>query len=159
MTAFLIALTVRVERSFVVFRKIYSHATSTTKPHQTGCWGTWCIPCVYGQIMSLYNTGETGGDCGDCRSCCLLTTLCALKVGYVIPLLTCQTRKQIRARYRLPEEPCNDCLLHCCCLSCALIQEWRELMYRHSLLAPQRVIVQQRVVYAVPATADGEMIR
>lgn len=39
-------------------------------------------------------------------------------------------RKLLRQKYDLPESPCNDTLLHCCCLGCALCQENRELKNR-----------------------------
>jgi len=90
-----------------------------------------CAPCAYGQIVSIMNTGQTGGMCGDCGSCCIFTLL-----GGFAFIVTCSTRKQIRAKYNLPEEPCNDCLVHCFCLPCALCQEFREVKKQNGLGAP-----------------------
>lgn len=39
-------------------------------------------------------------------------------------------RSKLRKQYLLPESPCNDFLVHCCCESCALGQEYRELQHR-----------------------------
>ncbi|PHT95536.1 Protein PLANT CADMIUM RESISTANCE 3 [Capsicum annuum] len=36
---------------------------------------------------------------------------------------------KMRKQYRLPENPCGDCLLHFCCEACALCQEYRELKH------------------------------
>ncbi|RWV83993.1 hypothetical protein GW17_00054334 [Ensete ventricosum] len=43
---------------------------------------------------------------------------------------SCCYRSKLRAQYSLPESPCADCLVHCCCESCALCQEYRELKHR-----------------------------
>ncbi|KAJ0726953.1 putative PLAC8 motif-containing protein [Helianthus annuus] len=45
-------------------------------------------------------------------------------------IYTYMYRSKLRQQYMLPEQPCNDCLVHCCCESCALCQEYRELKYR-----------------------------
>ncbi|KAG5014753.1 hypothetical protein JHK85_020889 [Glycine max] len=36
----------------------------------------------------------------------------------------------MRRQYGLKGNCCTDCLLHCCCESCALCQEYRELKQR-----------------------------
>ncbi|RRT41078.1 hypothetical protein B296_00035725 [Ensete ventricosum] len=43
---------------------------------------------------------------------------------------SCCYRSKLRAQYSLPESPCADCLVHCCCEPCALCQEYRELKHR-----------------------------
>lgn len=45
-------------------------------------------------------------------------------------LYSCFYRTKLRSQYSLPEGPCPDCLVHCCCESCALCQEYRELKNR-----------------------------
>nr|GMC85024.1 protein PLANT CADMIUM RESISTANCE 2-like [Ipomoea batatas] len=45
-------------------------------------------------------------------------------------LYSCSYRSKLRKDYMLPESPCGDCLVHCCCESCALCQEYRELKHR-----------------------------
>ncbi|RVW45544.1 Protein plant cadmium resistance 12 [Vitis vinifera] len=39
-------------------------------------------------------------------------------------------RSKLRAMFSLPEAPCGDLLVHCCCCVCALCQEYRELKNR-----------------------------
>ncbi|KAM0949067.1 putative PLAC8 motif-containing protein [Dioscorea sansibarensis] len=39
----------------------------------------------------------------------------------------CLYRKKMRSQYSLAASPCNDCLVHYCCESCALCQEYRQL--------------------------------
>lgn len=45
-------------------------------------------------------------------------------------LYSCYYRSKMRAQYDLPEAPCMDCLVHFCCETCALCQEYRELKNR-----------------------------
>lgn len=45
-------------------------------------------------------------------------------------LYSCSYRSKLRAQYDLPEAPCMDCLVHFCCETCALCQEYRELKNR-----------------------------
>ncbi|KAJ0679558.1 putative PLAC8 motif-containing protein [Helianthus annuus] len=45
-------------------------------------------------------------------------------------IYSCMFRSKLRQQYMLPEQPCNDCLVHCCCEWCALCQEYRELKHR-----------------------------
>jgi Cys-rich protein (TIGR01571 family) len=45
-------------------------------------------------------------------------------------LCSCFYRSKLRAQYNLEESPCIDCLVHFCCETCALCQEYRELKNR-----------------------------
>ena len=45
-------------------------------------------------------------------------------------IYSCFYRTKLRQQYMLPESPCGDCLVHFCCDSCALCQEYRELKNR-----------------------------
>ena len=45
-------------------------------------------------------------------------------------LYSCLYRSKMRRQYTLEESPCGDCLVHCCCETCALCQEYRELKTR-----------------------------
>jgi Cys-rich protein (TIGR01571 family) len=45
-------------------------------------------------------------------------------------LCSCFYRSKLRAQYDLDESPCVDCLVHFCCETCALCQEYRELKNR-----------------------------
>ncbi|KAF5832747.1 hypothetical protein DUNSADRAFT_11266 [Dunaliella salina] len=43
-------------------------------------------------------------------------------------------RKEIRGKYGLENQPCDDCAVHFlgCCTPCAICQEWREIEYQSS---------------------------
>ncbi|GAX81094.1 hypothetical protein CEUSTIGMA_g8528.t1 [Chlamydomonas eustigma] len=81
------------------------------------CWVGCCIPCcLYADnYHRLHGEGFWGA--------CLLYAFC--------PILTCifasDTRKTVRSKYNLHEEPCSDCCIHCWCSWCAVCQEAREL--------------------------------
>ncbi|XP_031271752.1 protein PLANT CADMIUM RESISTANCE 2-like [Pistacia vera] len=88
------------------------------------CLTFWC-PCIaFGRIAEIADQGYT--------SCCTAGTLCTL-LGCLTGLTFCYTcfyRTKIRQQFLLEESPCCDCLVHCCCQSCALCQEYRELQSR-----------------------------
>ncbi|KAK3421485.1 hypothetical protein EUGRSUZ_G02128 [Eucalyptus grandis] len=52
-----------------------------------------------------------------------LLTLCTC-------LYSCTYRTRLRRGFRLKEDPCKDCSVHCCCMYCAPCQESRELKSR-----------------------------
>ncbi|KAM7462635.1 hypothetical protein LguiA_030756 [Lonicera macranthoides] len=66
------------------------------------------------------------------RAACLATgvtyTLLALVTGCGW-IYSCCYRSRMRNQYKLPASPCPDCLVHFCCESCALCQEYRELQH------------------------------
>ena len=60
---------------------------------------------------------------GDCfGSCCLYCMCPACACCFHTP-----KRAELRRRYNLPEEPCNDCLVVTFCPCCAIIQEGIQL--------------------------------
>ncbi|PWA51706.1 cell number regulator 10 [Artemisia annua] len=89
------------------------------------CCITCCCPCItFGQIAEIVDKG---------------TTPCAVHgILYAVLLLTiqfqwiysCMYRSKMRQQYMLAGGPCNDCIRHCCCESCSLCQEYRELKHR-----------------------------
>ncbi|KAL1803439.1 hypothetical protein DCAR_0935132 [Daucus carota subsp. sativus] len=88
------------------------------------CCLTWCCPCVtFGRIADIVDKGSP--DC--CISGCLyfltLITCCSC-------IYSCVYRTKMREHFLLAESPCGDCVLNCCCQSCALCQEYRELRNR-----------------------------
>eukprot|EP00013_Stygamoeba_regulata_P013702 CAMPEP_0177683136 /NCGR_PEP_ID=MMETSP0447-20121125/31628_1 /TAXON_ID=0 /ORGANISM="Stygamoeba regulata, Strain BSH-02190019" /LENGTH=348 /DNA_ID=CAMNT_0019192679 /DNA_START=239 /DNA_END=1285 /DNA_ORIENTATION=- len=110
------------------------------------------------QAPSRFNEGLF--DCvNDPTSCCLAATCCtgsvigavahelhghnACAVGCLWSLLQCFTlcgnaflgayyRSHLRARYNIPGNIINDCLLHTVCPCCAVTQEYREMRSRGS---------------------------
>eukprot|EP00301_Raphidiophrys_heterophryoidea_P003724 c11670_g1_i1.p2 GENE.c11670_g1_i1~~c11670_g1_i1.p2 ORF type:complete len:147 (-),score=29.26 c11670_g1_i1:53-460(-) len=95
------------------------------------CYITWCGPCAAAQVVSLLNTGDPGGFIGDSNAFLIFFLLGWVGLNYVIPCMTCSTRTKIRARYNLIDAPCSDCCVHWWCWSCAIGQEWTELMIRN----------------------------
>ncbi|XP_073287739.1 protein PLANT CADMIUM RESISTANCE 2-like [Primulina huaijiensis] len=88
------------------------------------CMTCWC-PCItFGQVAEIVNKGSPScgisgglyGLIGFATGCCCI--------------YSCFYRSKLRKQYLLPESPCNDFLVHCCCESCALCQEYRELQHR-----------------------------
>ncbi|XP_042500278.1 protein PLANT CADMIUM RESISTANCE 3-like [Macadamia integrifolia] len=90
----------------------------------TNCLFTWCCPCVsFGQIAEVVDKGNP--------SCVVAgLTWYALGIFGCSCLYSCTYRTKLRAMYSLQEDPCADFLVHCCCMSCALCQEYRELKIR-----------------------------
>nr|XP_043626734.1 protein PLANT CADMIUM RESISTANCE 2-like [Erigeron canadensis] len=88
------------------------------------CITCWC-PCItFGQIAEIADKGTT-----SCAVHGALYTILLLLTGCQC-IYSCMYRSKMRQQYMLPEEPCNDCLLHCCCEACAMCQEYRELQHR-----------------------------
>ncbi|CAM8951392.1 hypothetical protein QQ045_016063 [Rhodiola kirilowii] len=88
------------------------------------CVTCWC-PCItFGRISEIIDKGSS--SCGVNGA---LYTLIACIVGCPF-FYTCFYRTKMRQQYGLKESPCWDCLLHTCCESCALCQEYRELQIR-----------------------------
>ncbi|GAX80079.1 hypothetical protein CEUSTIGMA_g7517.t1 [Chlamydomonas eustigma] len=77
--------------------------------------GTVCRSVLYSQNV---NTTRGGGRCGACflyHFCCCCR--CFFAGNH---------RGDLRRKYSLAEEPCNDCVVHCFCSCCAVCQEARE---------------------------------
>ncbi|XP_050231326.1 protein PLANT CADMIUM RESISTANCE 2-like [Mercurialis annua] len=91
---------------------------------KTCCITCWC-PCItFGQIAEVVDKGTTScATSGAIHGILTWFTGC----GWIY---SCLYRSKLRQQYMLPESPCNDCLVHCCCEPCALCQEYRELQSR-----------------------------
>ncbi|XP_057416262.1 cell number regulator 1-like [Lotus japonicus] len=89
------------------------------------CLVTCFCPCItFGMIAEIVDKGTSTCTCGGT----IYGTLLAL-TGLAC-LYSCSYRSKLRAEYDLPEAPCMDCLVHFCCETCALCQEYRELKNR-----------------------------
>ncbi|KAL5993958.1 Protein CADMIUM RESISTANCE 2, partial [Asimina triloba] len=88
------------------------------------CLTCWC-PCVtFGQVAEIVDRGSSScGASGALYALIMFVTGCSC-------LYSCFYRSKMRRQYALLENPCNDCLVHCCCESCALCQMYRELKNR-----------------------------
>ncbi|XP_059452365.1 protein PLANT CADMIUM RESISTANCE 12-like [Corylus avellana] len=85
---------------------------------------TCCFPFITaGQIVEIVDGGNTS---------CLVGGLTYFALAYVGCgwVYSCTYRSKLRALFSLPEAPCADWLVHCCCCPCALRQEYRELRIR-----------------------------
>lgn len=82
------------------------------------------LPCVqYGRNLDIL---KKKGMCKPtCAYCCMLIVLKHCTLG-------ARTRIVIRRRYGIVGDTTEDCLLHCCCVPCALSQEYREVKKRDS---------------------------
>lgn len=88
------------------------------------CITCWC-PCItFGQIAEIVDKGSS--SCGVNGA---LYTLIACVTGCPF-FYSCFYRAKMRQQHLLKDTPCCDCLLHFCCESCALCQEYRELKNR-----------------------------
>ncbi|XVE58727.1 hypothetical protein DITRI_Ditri04bG0192300 [Diplodiscus trichospermus] len=90
----------------------------------SNCFTTWCCPFItFGRNVEIIDKGKTS-PAEAARTYYMLGTFgCAFFYSYPY-------RKKLRDQYSLKEEPCSDCLVHCCCIQCALCQEYRELKNR-----------------------------
>ncbi|XP_068641100.1 protein PLANT CADMIUM RESISTANCE 2-like [Aristolochia californica] len=89
------------------------------------CLITCCCPCItFGQIAEIANRGS--------RSCATSGAIYGLLLGFtgLACLYSCFYRSKLRGQYDLEEAPFVDCLVHFCCETCALCQEYRELKNR-----------------------------
>ncbi|KAF9673093.1 hypothetical protein SADUNF_Sadunf11G0112900 [Salix dunnii] len=87
------------------------------------CLTCWC-PCItFGRIAEITDKGAT-----PCAVSGAIYGLLRWFTGCSC-LYSCLYRSKLRKQYMVEESPCNDCLVHCCCESCALCQEYRELKH------------------------------
>ncbi|XP_058183495.1 protein PLANT CADMIUM RESISTANCE 2-like [Rhododendron vialii] len=116
------------------------------------CLTCWC-PCItFGRIAEIVDKGSS--SCGTSGA---LYTLITCVTGCPC-FFSCFYRAKMRQQYSLQENPCGDCLLHCCCESCALCQEYRELTNRGFNLPVGwhgNVEKQKREVEMAPAVEEG----
>ncbi|OMO56693.1 hypothetical protein CCACVL1_26354 [Corchorus capsularis] len=88
------------------------------------CVITCFCPCVtFGQIAEIVNKGSI--SCAASGAVYGLLALTGLSCLY-----SCVYRSRLRGQYDLEEAPCADCLVHFCCETCSLCQEYRELKNR-----------------------------
>ncbi|XP_038697291.1 protein PLANT CADMIUM RESISTANCE 2-like [Tripterygium wilfordii] len=89
------------------------------------CCITCFCPCItFGQVSDIVDRGSS--------SCATNGALYAL-IMYVTGcgcIYSCFYRSKLRRQYMLKASPCGDCMVHFCCETCALCQEYRELKAR-----------------------------
>ncbi|KAH7575237.1 hypothetical protein ACOSP7_005304 [Xanthoceras sorbifolium] len=88
------------------------------------CFISCFCPCItFGQISEIADRGSS-----SCAGNGVIYGL-LLMTGFAC-LYSCCYRSKLRGQYDLEESPCVDCLVHFCCETCALCQEYRELKNR-----------------------------
>eukprot|EP00803_Ostreobium_quekettii_P004911 evm.model.scf_108.20 EVM.evm.TU.scf_108.20 scf_108:137194-139897(-) len=86
------------------------------------------LPCIaFSENRRMLHGGELRDTVDPCIIYCLLAYLTS---GLGCCLYAYGTRTDIRNKYNLKEDPCNDCCVHLLCHPCALCQEYRELKMR-----------------------------
>ena len=86
------------------------------------CMMSWCCPCIqYGQNYEEIN-----------REGCFIQGLlfCLLRGVGLHCLIHMGLRKEIRSKFNIIGDDCNDCLLTWCCSCCTLAQDAREIEWR-----------------------------
>ncbi|CAJ2676103.1 unnamed protein product [Trifolium pratense] len=99
------------------------------------CLTFWC-PCItFGRVAEIIDKGSTW--------CCCLYSCCY--------------RSKMREQYGLKGNDCTDCMIHCCCETCALCQEYRELHNRgfNMVIGWHRNVEQQTRGIAMSTTAPA----
>ena len=120
-----------------------------------GCITCWC-PCItFGQIAEIVDKGTVSKYLllarhediyiyiycqiifkmfgGDLISGCFASGAIYAALTYFTTcacLFSCSYRTKLRKQLMLKESPCEDCLVHFCCETCSLCQEYRELTRR-----------------------------
>ncbi|KAL4361665.1 hypothetical protein GQ457_04G012520 [Hibiscus cannabinus] len=88
------------------------------------CFKTFCCPFItFGRNVEIIDKGRTSA--GDAARNYYILGNFGCAVCYSYPY-----RTRLREQFSLEEQPCGDCLVHCCCIQCALCQEHRELKNR-----------------------------
>uniref|UniRef100_A0A7N0TES8 POS2 n=1 Tax=Kalanchoe fedtschenkoi TaxID=63787 RepID=A0A7N0TES8_KALFE len=117
---------------------------------------TCCCPCItFGQVAEIIDKGSPNCATHGAVYGLLGMTGCAC-------LYSCFYRSKMRAQYDLEESPCVDCLVHFCCETCALCQEYRELKGRGLDMGigwEANMERQRRGVITSPAIPQGGMTR
>ncbi|XP_020255215.1 cell number regulator 2-like [Asparagus officinalis] len=119
------------------------------------CIITCFCPCItFGRVAEIIDRGTTTCEV----SAVLYAIICCLTGCHWI--LSCFYRKKIRNIFFLEDSPCPDCLLHFCCDTCALCQEYRELKNRglDANLGWKGKSDRETVIMAPPAV-ERDMVR
>ncbi|XP_027122502.1 protein PLANT CADMIUM RESISTANCE 7-like [Coffea arabica] len=124
----------------------------------SNCCVTCCCPCItFGRNVEIIDQGTTSCAQAGIIYYCLAHVGCA-------SCYSCTYRSKLRAYFNLSEDPCNDCLVHCFCLPCAVCQEYRELKNRgldpsHGWIANVERWNQLAVRTTAPPTFEAGMYR
>uniref|UniRef100_A0A6U3VYV6 Uncharacterized protein n=1 Tax=Octactis speculum TaxID=3111310 RepID=A0A6U3VYV6_9STRA len=91
------------------------------------CFVCCCPACAFGEIAEGADYGSCC-LCGAAYSLCSVVSaataifLCGWTVNFGCPL-TVSARGALRRKYNIEGSCCMDCVMHCCCFTCATCQE------------------------------------
>ncbi|UJR36849.1 hypothetical protein I4U23_029562 [Adineta vaga] len=108
------------------------------------CYGFWCCCCLYGENVAKI---ENSSRCFT--HCCIYTLLSMFGCCCLIHSVK---RGRIRERYGIVEDACGDCFITCCCSTCAICQEAREMKIRG--YPPPPLIVIHQPAMSLSSAAD-----
>ncbi|CAF1189340.1 unnamed protein product [Didymodactylos carnosus] len=91
------------------------------------CYGCWCTECLYGENAEKIDGSDCAGQCAIYWLLNYLGSMVLFPFGFIVHM---KKRRQLRETYNLTESCGNDCLATCCCPSCSICQEARELKSR-----------------------------
>ncbi|CDP00819.1 unnamed protein product [Coffea canephora] len=95
-----------------------------TKDCRSCCLTCWC-PCVaFGRNAEIVDKGQNSCFLMGCIFYLLNLTCHYVGCSWIISM---GYRSKLRKQYGIKGGSCQDCLIHFCCQSCALCQEYREL--------------------------------
>lgn len=101
------------------------------------CFLVTVLPCIaFSENRRMLHGGDLQTRMDPCFIYCIIAYLTS---GLGCCLYAYSTRTDIRNKYNLKEDPCNDCCVHFLCHCCAMCQEYRELKNRPLTLWPQPV--------------------
>ncbi|XP_021299863.1 protein PLANT CADMIUM RESISTANCE 9-like [Herrania umbratica] len=90
----------------------------------SNCLTTCFCPCItFGRIAEIIDRGDRSRG----LSCLVYYAMNSIHCAWLYGGLY---RTKLRQVFSLPETPCGDNLVHCCCCLCSLSQEYRELKNR-----------------------------
>ncbi|KAF2726887.1 PLAC8-domain-containing protein, partial [Polyplosphaeria fusca] len=97
-------------------------------PMSSCCLAWWC-PCIsYGRTHHRVKFDDDMKGYSCCNfSCVAYTSLTCLGLSFVLPMIQ---RGNMREKYHLKGNGCNDFLCACCCAPCDLLQQDKESKFR-----------------------------
>jgi Cys-rich protein (TIGR01571 family) len=95
------------------------------------CYGCCCTYCLFGS--NAQNLNNQIGCLGQTCLAFAVDLVTVMVTGHGCSCFVTMTGRTIlRNKYGLPASPCGGCLSHCCCQSCSLCQEAREIQHRNT---------------------------
>jgi Cys-rich protein (TIGR01571 family) len=87
--------------------------------------------CLYCQNGRQYNVIQTGNNDIHVGACLIPLAISVFIGSFGVTAITLMNRSDLRRRYNLQGDDCNDILTAVCCSSCATCQQYREMSLRN----------------------------